>query len=159
MSKITKWYVINTKPKYENLVHKILELKSLKVFLPTIVGRNIQPLFPGYIFVQVDLDQPEHAVIKYTPGVKKIVSYGTRPIPVSETILEEIKARLNKSNFVQKNLIPFKTGDKVQFTSGPFEGFEGIFTGSVSGKQRVKILIELLKQSFRVETEISYLRK
>ncbi len=161
--------MINTKPRNENLVCRFLESESFRVFLPTITARNLrrrrrsssnkQPLFPGYIFTRIDLDQPGWARINYTPGVRKIVSYGSQPVAVPEPILDEIKARLRGNRPIKKSMISFKAGDKVKFLGGPFEGLEGIFTGTVSGKERVKVLMELLRQSVQVEAEISCLEK
>jgi len=168
VSKIKNWYAINTKPRNENLVCKLLNTNSLEVYLPMLEvskkrrrksKEKKEPLFPGYIFVRIDLDKPGWEKIKYTPGVRTIVSYGSRPVTVPEAIIEEIMEQLGHNAFAQKNSIPFKTGDKVQFTSGPFEGLEGIFTGTISGKERVKVLLELLRQPVKVEAEISNLEK
>jgi len=118
-----------------------------------------EPLFPGYIFVRIDLAQPGWVEIKYTPGVRRIVSYDTEPVPVPEPVLEGIKVKLGGNKFVQKSIIPFRAGDRVQFIAGPFEGLEGIFTGAISGKERVKVLMEVLRQSVKVEAEIINLEK
>ncbi len=147
---------------------KLLDSNSTEVYLPMLeVSRKRkrtsknrkEPLFPGYIFIRIKLVQPGWEKIKYTPGVRTIVSYGSKPVSVPETIIEEIMKRLGHNAFAPKEIIPFAAGDKVQFTSGPFEGLEGIFTGTISGKERVKVLLELLRQPVKVEAEISNLEK
>jgi transcriptional antiterminator RfaH len=122
-------------------------------------NKKQEPLFPGYVFARINFEHPGWEKIKYTPGVRMIVGHGSEPVAVPETIIEEIQRRLGHNAFMPKTVIPFKVGDKVQFTSGPFEGLEGVFTGTVSGKERVKILLELLRQPIKVETGIGNLEK
>jgi len=151
------WYVINTNPRCEEIVYHILSNEAFEVFLPKIPKRSnkktSEPLFPGYLFAKLNLDSYDWVKIKYLQGVRKILSFGNVPVSISEEIIASIRQRA-KSDGYQEEIISFKCGDKVRFTGGPFEGLEGIFTGEVSGKERVKVLLKAIC-SWAITVEVS----
>ncbi len=165
-----RWYVINTNPRCEDLVYQVLTKESLEVFLPKIPKRSskraksaskraLEPLFPGYIFVKLDLIAYGWVKIKYLQGVRKLLCFGGSPVPVSEEIIVSIEQKIKTGGYPKKSL-SLKVGDKVRFTKGPFEGLGGIFTGEVSGKERVKILLKTIwSWPVKVEANSSELRK
>lgn len=157
-----RWYVINTNPRCEDLVCAYLSGDAFEVCLPKIHEdcrgiKRTMPLFPGYLFARFDIRDPAWGMIKYTPGVRKILGYGDHPVPVADSMIEEIKHRVKE---VTKTImhIPFKTGDSVVFIKGPFEGCEGLFTGDLAGKERVKVLMRSIYMSYTVEAQISDLK-
>ena len=159
----TNWYVINTNPKCEDLVQRILSNESLEVFLPKIPRKSSkkvhEPLFPGYLFARLNINSHDWLKVKYLQGVRKILSFGSNPVPLSEEIVANIKYKITDGNF-EKELLSFKTGDKVRFTKGPFEGLEGIFTGEISGKERVRVLLKAIcSWAFTVEAKAVELSK
>ena len=154
--------MINTNPRCEDLVYQLLTKESFEVFLPKIPKRSskraksaskraLEPLFPGYIFVKLDLIAYGWVKIKYLQGVRKLLCFGGSPVPVSEEIIVSIEQKIKTGGYPKKSLL-LKAGDKVRFAKGPFEGLEGIFTGEVSGKERVKVLLEAIYSwAFTVE--------
>lgn len=158
-----KWYAINTNPRCEDLVYRTLTNASFEVFLPKINTKKHlkevkEPLFPGYLFVRLNTELSNWVKIKYTPGVRKILSYGDTPTPVPEEIIITISEKIKGYAYSHK-VLPFIKGDRVKFTKGPFEGLEGMFTGEVSGKDRVRILLEAIYWSSTVEIEATELTK
>jgi transcriptional antiterminator RfaH len=156
----TKWYVINTNPRCEDLVYYVLKRESFEVFLPKIdkkFKKEKEPLFPGYLFVRFNPRLSNWVKIKYLQGVRKILGYGNTPTPVPETIIKAVIERVSRGCFFEK--LPFKAGDRVRFMRGPFAGLEGKFTGELSGKERVKVLLEAINWAFKVEVEASELSK
>lgn len=151
-----KWFAVNTNPKCEGLVHDLLRREDFEVFLPKIINRKraVEVLFPGYLFVRLDLDSPAWVKIKYLHGVRKILSFGNMPLPMPEAIIAAIKNR----DYTHK-AVAWRPGDKVAFTKGPFAGLEGKFTGEVSGKERVKVLLTAVQQAITVEVEATELSK
>ena len=157
-----RWFVINTNPRCEDLVCQLLIKESFEVFLPKVQKRSskreassskkaLEPLSPGYLFVRLNLNAPGWAKIKYLQGVRKVLSFGDSPVPVSEEIISSIKQKIKSGGYAKKSL-SLKAGDKVRFAKGPFEGLEGIFTGEVSGKERVKVLLKAIYSwAFTVE--------
>jgi len=159
----TNWYVINTNPKCEDLVQRILSNESLEVFLPKIPRKSSkkvhEPLFPGYLFARLNINSHDWLKVKYLQGVRKILSFGSNPAPISEEIIANIKSKVTNDDFGKESL-SFRTGDKVRFTKGPFEGLEGIFTGEISGKERVRVLLKAIcSWAFTVEAKAVELSK
>lgn len=159
----TNWYAVNTNPRCEDLVQRILSSESLEVFLPKIPKRSnkkaSEPLFPGYLFAKLDIDSHDWLRVRYIQGVKKILSFGSNPVPISEEIIASIKHKIANGAFKEEGL-SFNAGDKVRFTKGPFEGLEGIFTGEVSGRERVRVLLEAIcGGSFKIMANVDALSK
>jgi transcriptional antiterminator RfaH len=152
-----KWYVINTKPRREDLVFMLLRNHGFEAFLPKINSRkkdkDLEPLFPGYLFVKLDLTDPKWIKVKYLPGVRRVVSYGNQPAVLSDKIVSLIKDRLKRNDYQSKKLLKLKKGDRVRFITGPFCDLEGIFTGELAGRDRVRILLNTLYLSLKVEVE------
>lgn len=150
-----KWYAVSTNPRCEDMVYRILSNESYEVFLPKITKirdkEAMVPLFPGYLFVRFSLSSPDWVKIKYLQGVRKILSFGDNPMPVAEGVIAGIMQR-TKSNDCMIEQLSLKAGDKVRFTKGSFEGLEGIFKGEISGKERVKVLLNAIcSWAFTVE--------
>lgn len=159
--KPTKWYAVNTNPKCEDLVCRLLSDAGFEAFLPKLKNgkRNVfEPLFTGYLFVRFDLADPRWVNIKYMHGVRKIVGFGGAPVPVHDRIIGAIMRGVNDRDYVRQTL-SLKIGDKVRFLKGPFEGLEGKFTGEVSAKQRVRVLLDAMERALTVEVEAAELVK
>jgi len=118
-------------------------------------------LFPGYIFVQMDLgdnpDEPNEAweVVRYTPGVTGFVGTATRAVPL--TMEEEARMLgnlgLTGSKEKPKIKITFSVGDMVQVTSGPFSDFTGVVSDLDSDKGKVKVLVSIFGRETPVELD------
>lgn len=124
-------------------------------------------LFPGYIFVQMDLgdnpDEPNEAweVVRYTPGVTGFVGTSTRAVPL--TMEEEARMLgnlgLTGSKEKPKIKITFSVGDMVQVTSGPFSDFTGVVSDLDSDKGKVKVLVSIFGRETPVELDFSQVVK
>jgi transcriptional antiterminator RfaH len=147
------WYVVHTKPQQEALAASMLEERlSLTVFLPE-VRRRIRghlrrtPLFPGYLFVEIDLESTEASAVNTTPAVIRLVAFGGRPQPVSGRVIGALQARLAEID-EQGGLPqhPFRVGDRVRLKEGPLAGLEAVFVGPMRPAERVRVLLEFLGQ-------------
>ncbi len=157
------WYVINTNPKAEDLVYNLLKKEEFELFLPKIAKKSnknlLEPLFPGYLFIRLNIDAANWVKIKYLQGVRKILSFGSIPTIVPEELIEHIKQRISDVS-CPHNKSDLKPGDKVEFLCGPFKGLEGIFIDKFSGKERVKILLEgIYRSAFTVELKSTEVAK
>lgn len=159
----TNWYAVSTNPRCEDMVYSILSREDFEVFLPRIKNsrkNKIEPLFPGYMFVRLNVKLPNWVRIKYLHGVRKILSYGEALIPVPEAIISVIKQQSIKDNNFFIKALSLKAGDKVRFLRGPFEGLEGKFTGEISGKERIKVLLDAIHHwAFKIEAEAGEISK
>ena len=150
------WYVISTKARREQFAQEQLNRRAVETFLPRIIepGRIgikpvIAPLFPGYLFVRIDLDLQYFDVV-WTPGVRKFVGFGALPCPVDDAVVDFLFARGGQEGILRPLPI-FKEGDMVRIKHGPFEGLVGIIERPGCGQGRVRVLMELLRRQTRVD--------
>jgi transcription termination/antitermination protein NusG len=120
-------------------------------------------LFPGYIFVQMDLgdnpDEPNESweVVRYTPGVTGFVGTATRAVPLSP----DEEARMLGSMGVTgareapKIKVTFGVGDTVQVTSGPFADFTGIVSEVNPDRGKLKVLVSIFGRETPVELDFA----
>ena len=120
-------------------------------------------LFPGYIFVQMDLgenpDEPNEAweVVRYTPGVTGFVGSAGRPIPLSLEEEERMLASLGVlgTQDSPKIRISFSVGDQIQVTSGPFADFTGVVSEVNPERGEVKVLVSIFGRETPVTLDFS----
>lgn len=150
------WFVVMSKPGREKDITVRLKGAGFNVFYPKLnqyskkrAGYLIQPLFPLYIFVQLDIEK-DFKTIHYTRGVLRILGIGKTPHPIGEQIVLALKERCKDGEVIDAKHCfedEMKVGDKVQITNGPLEGIEAVVSGTYNDKQRVEILFELIKVS------------
>jgi transcription elongation factor/antiterminator RfaH len=152
-----QWFVIYTKAKREVFASRELAEKGFVTFCPmfkdhcwnkgNIIERKT-PLFPGYLFVHFSLDTDYHRV-KWTPGVNKVIGYGDNPVPLKDEIIEFLKGIVNEDGILSKKTL--QRGDHVIIKDGPFRGFKGILEDKASPSGRIKVLMECVSYSTRIE--------
>lgn len=161
-----QWFVIQTKPGNEHRVETNLSNQEMEVFLPLLEtfqysnGRmtpKIKPLFPNYLFAKFDLDVHYYQV-KWTRGVSKILGAGNEPIPISEKVIQTIKARMGENNFIKLDE-GLEAGNIVQFTSGPFKDLLGVFDKKMSDGKRVRVLLSLIGVDVSVQVSRWQIKK
>jgi transcriptional antiterminator RfaH len=157
------WYVVYSKPRKEEQVRFHLALKGIESFFPRLqipgyAGRKkaITPLFPNYLFVRVDLANEAHYVV-WSPGVKRIVSFSDRPVPLEEGIIQFLKERADSDGIIQAQS-RLSAGQQVEIIGGPFNGFVGIIENPPNAKGRVKILLKLLSRQISVKLGVEFIR-
>ncbi len=161
----TAWFAVQVKRYEERRVVRHLDMKSIPTFLPLIESvrrRNgsrgparLEPLFPGYLFVAMQaLDvNPEHwHIVRWTPGVRRILGTDDTPVPMPLEAIETIQARVSELGFVRPGG-RFTPGARVRIRSGPLAGLEAIFDRPMSKDGRVRVLLELLGQVGRAEVD------
>jgi transcriptional antiterminator RfaH len=149
-----QWFAVRSKAKKEDYAVQQLERRGVATFLPRIVeyGRDqIAPLFPGYLFVHIVLLEQYYRVV-WAPGVRNFVSFGEVPTPVQESAIHLIRA--SASDGIIRPLAPFKAGDRVQIKSGPLAGLVAVIQRPCSGRGRVKILLDFLRQGISAELPV-----
>lgn len=152
------WYVIHTKARQERVASEHLGRQDYEVHMPLIRlpkrrrGRwreVVEPLFPGYLFVHLDLKRRNTSSIRSTRGVIGLVRFGNEPQPVPGLLVERLMAAQTdrEGAISQKHL--FEPGDRVEIVAGPLAGLQAVFLAS-SGEERAHLLLELLGRSNRV---------
>jgi transcription antitermination factor NusG len=154
------WYVVNTKPKKEFHLEKILSQGGIRCYAPRYRdGRSIKPFFPGYQFVFFNYPD-QYKLIKYTRGVKSIIGNDLGPIPLDEGFVDEIRSR-EVDGFIemQKYGVEPELGDEIEVAAGPFKGLRGVFKDGLSDQDRVLILLNCVSYQGRLVIEKSKLKK
>jgi len=159
-----KWFVVNTKPRKEGYAEWQLSRRGVVTFLPWIMepapastGTSVAPMFPGYLFVHIDLEQQLWDVV-WTPGVKRLVGFGETASPVDDSVIDFLRARAGKDGIVRAFPV-FSPGERVRIRHGPLAGLVGIVEGPSTGRGRVRVLMELLRRQTRVEIPPEYLAR
>lgn len=163
------WYVIQTKPKHEEVVAGQLIRIKMEILSPKIWGyvrtrsggqtQSIRPLFPGYIFIAADLKQPElFRLVRYTRGVNKVLTDGETPLPLEASVITLIHSRMGPDGIIK--LIPsLKEGDTIRVRYGFLRDLEGILERPSSDGERVVVLLKLLQKQVKVTLPVSQIEK
>jgi transcription antitermination factor NusG len=158
------WYVVHCKPLKESYAEWVLRQRlDIVTYLPTVISRvrgvaREVPFFPGYLFVNVDLQDVPLSSINQTPGVLRLVSFSGEALPVPKVVISTIKERLEALN--GDGGLPahsFHIGDTLVLKSGPFRGLQAVFMGPMTPSARVKVLIEFLGRLNEVKVEVENL--
>lgn len=154
-----RWYVVQAQANAENKAIAHLGRQGFATYLPRYLKRRrharridivAAPLFPRYLFVEIDMGVQRWRSIYSTVGVSRLVSNGDFPAPVPDEVISSLKRRESTSGFVQLDHRPkFKAGDKVRILEGAFYDCLGIYDG-MSDRERVEILLDLLGRKVRV---------
>jgi len=147
------WIAVMTRPNQEMIACANLQRQGYAYYMPKFWHRHagkaiLKPLFPRYIFVNID--QTWHS-LKSTRGVSYVLMGRDRPQVIPQSIIDSIKAREDaKGVFQMAEPEKFKKGEKVKATEGPLVGLPLIYDG-MSGTERVKVLAEMLGRTVVVE--------
>lgn len=169
------WYVVHTYSGYEDAVREALlqRIESMnmqdKIFdcvVPKetqIVIKKNQPktekkrLFPGYVLVDMIVDDESWYVVRNTPNVTGFVGSGTIPVPVSEEEFKIIRRHMGQQD--PKFKIDFSKGDHVVVLDGPFANYEGIIETVDEEKGKIKVLITIFGRETPVELDFTQVKK
>lgn len=145
-----RWFALYTKPHKEYMVQGLLRHRDVETYLPEIAvavqrrdRRSRKPFFPHYLFARLDPRGDQMTKVHWTPGVRRVVSAGGQPVPVPEEVVAHIRHRL--ATLVEEQpAAPFRHGEIVHVTHGPFEGLNAMFDRALSPQGRVRVLLELM---------------
>lgn len=154
-----RWYLVQCKPNAAQIAVQNLENQNYRVFLPLqeitkrkskIFQRQIRPLFPGYLFVQIDPGQGPWRQVNSTRGVSRLVRLGAEPSLVPNEIVEALMARCDQQSILrQTSDTQLHAGNQAQVTQGPFSGFIATIS-NIEPNNRINILIEIMGQTTKV---------
>lgn len=154
------WYAVHTRPRREETVRAHLVRARIPVFLPKIREtrwrgkertHEIHPLFPGYLFASFE-PVGDRDKVRWAPGVKRIVGYGEDPVSVEACVIRTLRARHGTREYIVARRT-LRRGERVRVRGGPLAGLMGIVDAPCSGEERVRVLLDLFRQSVRVEME------
>jgi transcription termination/antitermination protein NusG len=170
-----KWYVIHTYSGYENKVktnleHRIASMdvshKIFRVVVPTEEEveikngqrRTVQKkIFPGYVLVEMLLEDDSWFVVRNTPGVTSFVGHGNTPTPLPETEVQAILKQMREEK--PQVRITYHKGDRVKIIDGPFAEFLGSVDGVDDEKTKLRVLVSMFGRETPVELDFLQVEK
>lgn len=165
----TEWYVIHSYSGYENKVEKNLrhriesmgmQGKIFQVVVPTEEEVELKDghrrtierrVFPGYILVEMVLDEDSWYVVRNTPGVTGFVGSGNKPTPLRPDEVDKILKRMEAE--APKIKVSFKVGEKIRIVEGPFEDFMGTVDEIDLDRGRVRVLVNFFGRETPIELD------
>ena len=173
-----KWYVIHTYSGYEHKAKAALEERVRALHMEAKIGDVLVPVervqelgkggqrkissrkfFPGYIFVNMVLDDETWHVIKNTPKITGFVGHATSPpeVPISE--VEEIEQQMEEGALRPKPKVLFEVGEAIKVVDGPFQDFNGTVEEVKPEKGKVRVLISIFGRATPVELDFVQVEK
>lgn len=158
------WYVVATRPNQESIARDHLTRQGYRVLMPEIRMKKrrqsrwvavVEPLFPGYLFLQIAFGQDNTAPIRSTRGCRDLVRFGEHHPPIPEEVLE---ALMGQAASVTEGGPLFAIGETVRLESGPFAGLTAVFD-MPKGNDRAQVLIEMLGSVQQVLVDADQLAK
>lgn len=172
-----QWYVINTYSGHENKVkanleHRIDSMGQRQRFRRVVVpteqvietkdGQKVQTekrVLPGYVLVNMDLNDDAWTVVKNTPGVTGFVGAGNKPLPLSQPEVDRILHTGATGGARPRAQIQFQLGDSVKITSGPLADFDGEITEVNPEQQKLTVLVDIFERQVPVEVGFDNVKK
>ncbi len=175
-NKSMKYYVVTTYSGYENKVKASLEERIQtaglgeqfgEILIPTEAVQEVvrgkqrigeRKFFPGYVFMQLDLNEETWHLVKNTPKVTNFVG-NQKPAPVPDEEIARITARMEAGAAAPTPIIRFEEGDAIRVIDGAFNGFNGTVEVVKPEKQKVVVLVSIFGRATPVELEYTQVEK
>jgi transcriptional antiterminator RfaH len=153
----TGWYVLRCKPREDARALRELGNQGFETFAPTcsVMRRrgttrraSIEPLFPGYVFVQLNSTRHNWGVLRSTRGVIGMVRFGMNAPRVPEAVIDALR-KLDGLELDARARAGLKAGDRIEVLDGPFAGLQGVFQHT-DGEARAMVLLDCMQRMTRV---------
>jgi transcriptional antiterminator RfaH len=154
-----RWYAINTRPHQEARAVTHLARQGFQAWLPRLRRDRrharrfetvLAPLFPGYLFIELDPERQPWRAINGTFGVRQIVlGAGGGPAALASEFVGALLARCDQEGVVRDDSAPLAPGDPVKIISGPFVGCIGELL-KLEAHDRVTVLLRMLARTARI---------
>ena len=173
-----RWYIVHA---YSNFEHKVkgsleeriklagLEDRFGEILVPTeeVVEmregskrRSERKFFPGYVLVQMEMDDETWHLVKEVPKVLGFIGGSSdRPAPISEAEADQILARVQEGVYKPRPKVLFEPGEVVRVTDGPFNDFSGVVEKVNYEKSRLQVAVQILGRPTPVELDFGQVEK
>ena len=172
-----KWYIIHAYSGFERKVRESLESRIQAFGLQNRIGRIMIPtepvtelrngkkytiervFLPGYVLVEMELDNDLWHVIKNTPRVTGFLGTGDSPVALSEAEVSSILFRSESLKDKPAMKVKFEKGEQVRINEGPFANFNGTVDDVNEDRQTLKVMVSIFGRSTPVEIEFAKVDK
>ncbi len=172
-----KWYIIHSYSGFERKVKESLESRVQAFGLQNKIGRVLIPtesvtevrggkkytsermFYPGYVLVEMDMDDHVWHVVKSTPRVTGFVGTGQQPTPLSDEEVQHIVYKVADSREKPKLKVKFEKNETVRISEGPFATFQGIVDEVNEDRETLKVMVTIFGRATPVELEFNQVEK
>lgn len=172
-----QWYIIHTYSRFENKVKESLESRAEALGIADRIGQILIPtedvvemrngkkvtvkrlLYPGYVLLELDLDDNVWHAVKNTPRVTGFVGGGQTPTPLTATEVNQILHRQEVSKDHPRPRVQFTRNDRVSIVDGPFTGFSGSVEEVNADRNTLKVMVTIFGRGTPVELEYFQVKK
>src|SRR5512146_3090472 len=172
-----KWYIVHSYSGFEPKVKESLESRIKAFGLEDKIGRVLIPteavtevrggkkytsermFYPGYVLVEMDMDDHVWHVVKSTPRVTGFVGTGQQPTPLSQDEVNQIVYRVAEGKEKPKLKVKFEKNESVRITEGPFASFTGVVDEVNEDRETLKVMVTIFGRSTPVELEFGQVEK
>ena len=172
-----KWYIVHSYSGFERKVKESIESRVQAFGLENKIGRVVIPtepvteirngkkytveraFLPGYVLVEMDLNDDVWHVVKGTPRVTGFLGTGQHPSPLTQDEVNQIVYRVNTAKDKPKLRVKFEKNEQVKITEGPFATFTGTVDEVNEDKQEVTVMVTIFGRSTPVKLEFGQVDK
>jgi transcriptional antiterminator NusG len=171
------WYIIHTYSGFENKVAESLRTRGQAFGFQNRIGQVLIPteevielragkkvtskrmLYPGYVLVQMEMDDDLWHAVKNTPRVTGFVGGGTKPVPLTADEVNQILYRQASSAERPRPKQSYEKGETVRIVDGPFASFQGKVDEVNTERDTLRVLVTIFGRSTPVELEFLQVEK
>ncbi len=171
-----EWYVVHTYSGYENKIKVDLTKRVESMNMQDKIFQIIIPeeqeveykggkkkvttkrVFPGYVIVNMIMNEDSWYVVHHTPGVTGFVGSGTKPIPLQDAEINKILTQMGLLG-KKPRIINIEIGENIRVNSGPFENFEGVVKELLLDRGKVRVNISMFGRETPVELDYEQINK
>lgn len=148
------WYAVQYKPSEGGRALANLEYQGADCFFPKIQVekvrrgkrvRVLEPLFKGYLFINLSPEDPLWSRVRFTRGVSRVVAFCGKPAPIPDEVIEYVRASLQDINSAGG----IQQGQLLKIRQGPFRGLDAVFQ-CYDGDERAIVLISFMQKQQRI---------
>jgi len=165
------WYVVHTQTGLEDKVKTSLENKisasGMQDFISSVVIPTEQiseirsgkkkisqrKFFPGYLLVEMELNEQTYLFVKTAPGVTGFIGLGKKPMPLPQSEVDNILRKTKDTQAKPSPKVVFEKGEQVRVIDGPFQNFNGTIDEIHPEKGKIKVSVSIFGRATPVELE------
>lgn len=157
------WYALQHKPAQGDRALQHLQNQDIACFYPKITvekiragkrTKKLEPLFPGYLFVNLEQTDPMWSKLRSTRGVIRVVGFAGKPAAIADAVIQHVKESLDA--VAEQGGI--KPGQAVELSEEPFQGLSAVFQ-AYDGEERAIVLISFMQKQRRVRVPVAGIRR
>lgn len=172
-----KWYIVNTysgnedkvKTNLEHRVHAMgMEERIFRIMIPSEEVSEIRGgkkktstrrFYPGYVLVEMEMDEQSWYVVRNTPKVTGFVGSGNKPTPLTDAEVDAIMGQISGAKSKPKPKVLFERNERVKVIDGPFTNFSGLVEEVNLERGKLKVMVSIFGRQTPVELEFVQVEK